>query len=142
MSDVKWLDRHTVVTPHFCLVTNKGMYRAVVSDTLDDEWPVEWITKNHGATTHTYVKPGNITCVVCVDGSYCFNHEDQIVVIGIIVHEAAHIYQELLKSIGEVPDGAEFEAYSLQNITQQLLWSYQEQRNAYFKLSAVSDSND
>lgn len=49
-------------------------------------------------------------------------------IIGLIVHEAAHVWQAIQKVIGETSPGAEMEAYALQAIVQGLIDAYQKTR--------------
>ncbi len=50
--------------------------------------------------------------------------KDPIVIAGLLVHEAVHVKQRILRSIGEDNVGDETEAYLLQTISQDLLWAY------------------
>lgn len=45
-------------------------------------------------------------------------------VIGLLVHEATHIWQEIRDHIGESKPSVEFEAYSMQQISQNLVEEY------------------
>lgn len=49
-------------------------------------------------------------------------------VIGLIVHEAMHVWRAIRESIGEHSPSQEFEAYSLQSITQNLIYAYEQTR--------------
>jgi hypothetical protein len=51
-----------------------------------------------------------------------------LVIVGLIVHEAMHVWREVRDSIGERHPSAEFEAYSLQAITQNLISAYEKTR--------------
>lgn len=48
--------------------------------------------------------------------------------IGLITHEAMHVWRAMRESIGEHAPSAEFEAYSLQHITQNLIAAYEKTR--------------
>lgn len=54
------------------------------------------------------------------------NAEDKesIVIAGLLTHEAVHIKQRILTSIGEDNVGDETEAYLIQTISQDLMWAY------------------
>ena len=41
-----------------------------------------------------------------------------------IIHEAVHVYQECIRFLGETNPGDEFAAYSIQNISEQLMRAY------------------
>jgi hypothetical protein len=42
----------------------------------------------------------------------------------LLVHEATHIFQDYCECIGEISPSAEFEAYSIQWISQQLMYEF------------------
>ncbi len=48
-------------------------------------------------------------------------------VVGILVHEAVHIWQKFSQRIGEHEPSGEFEAYAIQSISQRLISAYSEQ---------------
>lgn len=45
--------------------------------------------------------------------------------IGMLVHEAMHVWRSIKEEIGEHEASAEFEAYSMQNIVQELIEAYE-----------------
>lgn len=49
-------------------------------------------------------------------------------IYGLIIHESVHAFQFVCKSINEEKPSAEFEAYSIQAISQQLMSAYREAR--------------
>lgn len=49
-------------------------------------------------------------------------------VVGLLVHESVHVWQEVLKSMGEDKPSSEFEAYALQHIFSELLEAYMKTR--------------
>ena len=51
---------------------------------------------------------------------------DPIEVVGTFVHESTHVFQGICNYIGEDHPSKEFEAYSIQKITEDLLRSHQE----------------
>lgn len=126
---MKWLDRHTVFTPHLILCGSEKEYFKVMKH-LNITYPAPWIASDGLARCHTFTLEDKITCVVCLDVPKAHIEKDQICVIGTLIHEATHVWQELCLSIGEDKPSAEFEAYSIQRISQQLLWSYKKQREA------------
>lgn len=70
---------------------------------------------------------GKVTCIVTVaDGSE--DRHSATEVIGIIVHEATHIWKEVRKAMGEKDPSIEFEAYSMQAIVQGLLSAWGQTR--------------
>lgn len=51
-------------------------------------------------------------------------------IVGLLVHEAVHVWQLVRKEIGESDPSPEFEAYSIQAIAQELIDAYSESRGA------------
>ena len=47
--------------------------------------------------------------------------KDWLPLVGLITHEAIHIWQSIKKDIGEQNPSSEFEAYYIQSLTQQML---------------------
>ena len=122
----RWLGRSTVYAPHLTLcLTEKDYIKACKY--LKDDYPRPWVSKDARATTHVYLKEGRVTCIVTLDESKC---EEQIDIICVLVHEAVHVWQELCESIGEDKPSAEFEAYSIQQISYRLINDYRRQRDA------------
>ena len=79
-------------------------------------------TENANATVHTFEHTtGDLMCVVALDISSKPSLDS---VIGLLVHEAVHIWQRFKRRIGEDSPSDEFEAYSIQTISQRLIASY------------------
>lgn len=57
-----------------------------------------------------------VKIIVCLK-----SHNDLIQFTALVVHEAAHVWQQVLEAMGEDKPSSEFEAYALQGITQDLL---------------------
>lgn len=122
---VKWLDRSLLISPvYYALCTNKELLkkelrRLKVQKDLD-------ISCGFGATTN-FMKSqtGENIAIVCL-----FDHTKELEQIyALLAHEAVHIWQEIKENIGETNPSFEFEAYSIQKITQELLYEYKRQRN-------------
>jgi hypothetical protein len=54
-------------------------------------------------------------------------------VVALIVHEATHLKQRIFKNINERKPSAELEAYTMQNLVQELLYSFNKQRERLSK---------
>jgi hypothetical protein len=52
---------------------------------------------------------------------------DPLEVVGLIVHECVHIFQNTCRHIGELHPSTEFEAYGIQRLTQDMLGEYRSQ---------------
>ncbi len=70
---------------------------------------------------------GDLTCIVTIcDEAIDFEPAQ---VAGIIAHEAMHVWQRMMKHIGEKKPSVEFGAYSYQAIYQNLLDAYAQSRD-------------
>ncbi|MFN3454034.1 MAG: hypothetical protein ACK41T_03675 [Pseudobdellovibrio sp.] len=82
------------------------------------------VSDNADATTHFI--PNNIgeyAAIVCL-----FQHNFEIEQIHcLLVHEATHIFQKIKELIGESNPSMEFEAYSIQTISQNLIYEFKNQ---------------
>ena len=75
---------------------------------------VEFTTKN--ATTHHLSKNDEVTYIVTIDLTGCKTLSG---ILGLLAHEAVHVWQGLLDYIGEKErPSSEIEAYHIQNISQ------------------------
>lgn len=76
--------------------------------------------------------PAIVSFYDCDDGSTCAvvllkkNNFGKIQNYSILVHEAVHIWQELKKLMNETSPSIEFEAYSIQRISQDLIYAFEE----------------
>lgn len=116
---MKWLDRHTVRAPHIALcLSDKDFKKAARHCKLTD--PGEWIdTTRQKAVVHIWENGGQLTCVVCLNPDA--RRADPIEVACTLVHESVHIFQRLCQSIGETDPSMEFEAYSIERISEALM---------------------
>lgn len=64
------------------------------------------------------------------------DHSDPTEVIGILVHEAMHIWQAIKENIGEKDPGHEQEAYAMQAMTMELIDAYNKTRKNLFNGNA------
>lgn len=120
---MKWLDRDTVLAPHMTLCLSEKEYLAAARH-CKVERPDAWMDESRNmAVVHTWERAGRLTCVVCL-------HPDALVstnpiqVACALVHEAVHIFQRLCDSIGESEPSREFEAYSIERISEQLMTDF------------------
>ena len=73
-----------------------------------------------------FTKRNTVALVTLRDGAE--KERTMIEIIGIFVHEATHIWQEIRLVIGEKEPSPEFEAYSMQAIVQELLAAFERSR--------------
>lgn len=120
---LKWLDTAVFYSPVFyTLATSQKM--------MDQELKRMKMKHDLGvingksATTHFLTaEDGRLAAMVCL-----FDHTHDIrLTYALLVHEAVHIYQEIIKHIGEDEPGPEFEAYLVQKISQELFFEYDRQ---------------
>jgi hypothetical protein len=83
---------------------------------------------------------GKLACVVTINSSYDDRPIDTIV--GMIAHEAAHVFGMLCDEIGEDKPSPEFIAYTMQSITQQLLTGYLVTRRRGEFITSESKTDD
>ena len=116
----QWLDRAMLVAPYFTLCLTEDAFRHVAAE-LGWHDKSTWAPENGARTHHGVNADGEPTCVVCIrDGA---DHAP-IPVAGLLVHEAVHIFQRWCDVHGEQSPSNEFQAYSIQRISQQLMWEF------------------
>ena len=125
---VEWLDRRaSAPLPNYTLCLSEKDYFHIFKR-LGEKPIAEWVSPGSHGTTHTlYDKAGNICCIVCMKDT---KGMEAGAVYGLIIHEAVHVWQKYCLSIGETNPSTEFEAYSIQWICQQMLYSFDKQRMA------------
>lgn len=119
----RWLNRQFIVGPYLAICFTEGEFRRILKklDVPKDDW-VSWINPGADATTHTLMnKDKRRAAVMCIDTS-C--NPDPVAVAGLMVHEAVHVWQRHMQAIGEDEPSLEFEAYSIQAISQAFMWEY------------------
>lgn len=119
MAKVQWIDRELLRSPvYYCLCTTEKEYLAELKK-LNIEYPDRWVKDSSGARTHFLITDEGSTCaVVCLplkEDHSILEHE------ALLVHEAVHIFQEICDTWGEKKPSPEFEAYSIQRISLNLL---------------------
>jgi len=88
------------------------MKRLKMPDTL-------FVNCGAGATTHSFEQNGEITVIVAIKE---WEKHELYEVLGLLVHEAVHVWQEILDFIGERgKTGNEIEAYHIQTIAQSMI---------------------
>lgn len=122
----RWLNKDLIQSQlWYTLVTSEAMYYA---ECKRCDIPIAkqglWINDGADATCSEFM----------VNKRRCFIVSIRIVadqpginVAALLVHEAVHLWQHFCESIGETNPSNEFEAYSIQRISQQLMYEYQRQ---------------
>ncbi|MBX3504427.1 MAG: hypothetical protein KF895_03035 [Parvibaculum sp.] len=89
--------------------------------------PMPGYPETQGCTSYFRTDDGRSVAIVTVSEDAA-KHRQKVEIIGILVHEAAHIWQYVRKTIGEAEPGAEMEAYAMQAISQELIAAYGKSR--------------
>lgn len=123
---MKWIDRTLVASPYFvCLcLTEKDFHKALKKLHLPvADWPN--FLKGGNATVHFLVQKGGLDLVALV----CMPESDhpRVSTYALLVHEAVHIWQAIKEAQGEKTPSDEYEAYSIQTLSQRLMEAYDEQ---------------
>ena len=121
-----WVDRTLFMSPVYIgLCTTEAQFRKELKrlNIPQSECP-DWIPKSDmdAAVWHFIDDKREEKCaIVCVR-----KHKDttNAEVFGMLAHEAVHVWQEIKLCIGEKEPSSEFEAYSIQSITQRLIEAY------------------
>ena len=122
---MKWLDRRLIQNPlcvGLCLSEKKfrkEMKRLGVND------PPEFVISGKDATAHFFTKGDEQSVIVTLGETKGRTKEE---VYALLVHEAVHIWQSVRDSMGEKFPSMEFEAYSIQQISLELMAAYKELR--------------
>lgn len=121
---MNWLNRDLIVGPYLALCTAEVDFHKVLRHCAIPkmDWP-EWIqTPQADATCHFLKNPKQELCaVVCLR---LREGVEGLQVASLLVHEAVHVWQEFKEHIGEHSPSREFEAYSIQAISQRLMQAY------------------
>lgn len=124
----RWLDRTLVLSTHFMTLctTERGYKKALKHLNIPkDGWPPFVINDHADASVHFFDnEDGKRAAIVCIRD---FEDKDPEAVYALIVHEAVHIWQEIREHYGEKAPSSEFEAYSIQSLTLNLLTEFNRQ---------------
>lgn len=114
-----WLNRTLISGPFFCLVTNQKDFDRAVKQLNGNQ--CDYVLRGSDATTHTFIKDGDITCIVAIKLD---EEKSTTQHLSLLVHEATHIMQEFNNWIGEKFPSSEYQAYSMQAICEGLFNEY------------------
>ena len=70
----------------------------------------------------TFESDGKVCAIVTINKRV--DGKDSNGIVGLIVHEAVHVWQLVRENIGEANPSSEFEAYAIQAISQELIEAY------------------
>lgn len=117
----KWLERSLMAGPYLTLCTTEDEFRAVLKHLKCKDAPPFHGSDSANGTTHLVQNEGGggLTAIVCVTPI-----DDLPAMLGLLVHEAVHVWQAHCRDIGEDEPGDESEAYAVQSIAYQLMSEY------------------
>jgi hypothetical protein len=120
-----WISRALIELPHVGLCTTEKRFKRELAklDLPREQWP-DFMPREASACVHFLEYHGKPCMIVCISG---WQGRDPVQVAGMLVHEAAHVWQETRRQMNEKFPSDEFEAYSLQHIAQCLMTAFQQQ---------------
>lgn len=123
-----WHERSLIDGPYVTLVfTPKQFHQALKNSGIPKADRGDWMGSEHAnATVTTFTHEGKLICVVALRVE---PGVEKLFVQGVLIHEAVHIWQNFRRHIGEEAPSDEFEAYSIQSISQRLLDAYESSLN-------------
>jgi hypothetical protein len=126
---VVWINREMITSP-YCIglcqdekMFNREMDRLEVPP---GQRP-DWVKPGFPATSHFFEKRSSydMCAIVCLNVK---RKDDPNNVVGLIIHEAVHVWKYIREEIGELNPSSEFEAYAIQTIAQRLIVAYKTPR--------------
>lgn len=125
-----WLNRALMLSPYcIALCTNeKDFYLELKRMKLPQHrWPPFLSTDHANATAHWFDAPSGHkpAVIVCMPETKGIEPEQYY---AMLVHEAVHIFQLVCEYIGETSPSKEFEAYSIQAISQELMYAWKNRK--------------
>lgn len=123
---MKWLDRALIVSPYcYGLCRNEAEFHKELKRLKlpRKDWPEFMATTHANATVHFFEQMGDIgkCAIVCIGQTKGMTMAQ---VFAMLTHEAVHIWQAIRDDIGEKYPSSEFEAYSVQTISQRLMEAF------------------
>ena len=114
-----WIDRSIIESPYCIgLCQTEKQYKNELKR-LKINAPYDcWIAEDKDANVSEFIK-GNEKCYVV--SIRVKPDTKNIEIIGLLIHEAVHVWQKIKDSLGEDSPSPEFEAYSIQRIAQNLI---------------------
>lgn len=129
---LNWLARDLMVGPYVTLVCSEKRFdRAMRKCGIKKADRPHWIKTEHAHATVHFLENSKKEAVAIVA---IRDHKDRdpVEVVGLLIHEAVHIWQDFAERIGEVAPSKEFEAYAIQSISQRLIAAYDTEKNHEF----------
>lgn len=121
----QWLERDMIRGPYLTLCLSETCFRQALAHCGITEHVN--FTRNgtsDAATHYLQNQKGDMVAIVCMRG---WERHTGIMIAGLLVHEATHVWQEWCDRHGEDAPSREFEAYAIQGISQELMWEFARQ---------------
>jgi hypothetical protein len=119
-----WCETPLRLPHHYGFCPSKKAWDALAKSSKRDLGPYPDNAANTTLLQHT--KNKTRTCIVTV------GTRPPLATVGLLVHEAMHVWRDIREGIGEEHPSSEFEAYAMQNIIEELLRAYQKTRGPLF----------
>ena len=119
---MKWLDRWLILSPiYYGLCLNKKKFKRELKRLKipPAEWP-KFVTPGSHATIHFFdnINDNHEVAIICIKNTLEHSLTD---VIGLLTHEAMHLWRAIKNNIGELQPSKEFEAYVIQGLIQNII---------------------
>jgi len=101
----------------FGFTTNENKFQKELKR-LGIKEDVDFVSCGKDATAHFFEQQGKLNVIVTISGLKKRKKEE---VIGLLIHEAVHVWHEICDYIGERDPGVEISCYSIQNIAQSMI---------------------
>jgi len=124
------MDRTLIESPiYYCLITNEKLFKSELKR-LKIPQDFQSVPSGKGACTHFLnSKQGAEIALVCLMDK----KHDKEQIMSLLAHEAVHIWQRIKEDMGELNPSHEFEAYSIQRISQNLFYEFKRQNKKPLK---------
>lgn len=121
---MNWLDRSLVISPiHYGLCrTEKAFKKELKRLGVPKKDRPDFLLNRSDATVHFFESKDQKECAIVCLGKMKDRTSNEIV--GLLIHEAVHIWQHVKENMGESYPSKEFEAYAIQTIAQRLIEEY------------------
>lgn len=129
MTHLKWIDREIITSP-YCIglcQNEKQFLKELRRLKMPEKSIPDWIPEDKDAMVH-YLEgkfKGEKCCIVCLRERKETKPNE---IVGLLVHEAVHVWQWIKEEMNEKTPSTEFEAYAIQGIAQKLIEAYKMRR--------------
>ena len=122
---VEWLPNKIGFGYYFAVVTTEKDFKKQLKK-VNVKYDTDWLSAH--AKTHSFRSgTGKGSSIVTFDANDPDNikrlKDNPLGIVGLAVHEATHVKQDLLRFIGEHNPSVEFEAYLMQHISEEIIGS-------------------